>query len=99
MAQDPFAKMSHEDFIEALNPANWQSIHRLHTPTLEAILEQDHLMLVFPDGERRQLERSDIEALTRFLDQYAHVAPLPPPDEDVFKDWRPTRVDLDTPEP
>jgi hypothetical protein len=92
MARDPFEDMTHDDFMEALKPENWQETLRLHTPTLEAILQEGSLTLLFPDGERRQLVRSDVEALTRFLDQYAGVQPLPAPD-DVFEGWQPTRVD------
>jgi hypothetical protein len=92
MAQDPFENMTHDDFRQALQPENWQETLRLHTPTLEAVLEQGRLTLLFPDGGQRQLARSDVEALTRFLDQYAGVQPLPTPD-DVFEGWQPTRVD------
>lgn len=91
---DPFEQMTHDDFMQALKPENWQELQRLHTPTLEAVLVNERLYLLFPNGERRQLERSDVEVLTRFLDQYANVPPLPAPDESIFEEgWQPTRVD------
>lgn len=93
--QDPFEDMSHTDFLEALDMNNWTEVDRLHTPTFEAILQNGELTLVFPDSQRRTFKRSEVEALTRFLDQYAGVEPLPPPDESAFADWQPTRVDLD----
>src|ERR1700730_5569344 len=93
--QDPFKGMKHEDFVEALDARNWKvSYERLHTPNFEAVLisESGHLILLFPDGQRRDFERSDVEALTRFLDQFANVQPLPVPDEDIFKDFKPNKV-------
>ena len=39
------------------------------------------LTLVFPGGVSKQLARGDVEALTRFLIQYAHVEPLAPVDD------------------
>jgi hypothetical protein len=90
---DPFEHMTPDDFLQAIQPGNWRELQRLHTPTLEAILEEGRLTLLFPDGEHRQFERSDVEALTRFLDQYANVQPLPAPDESVLQDWQPTRVE------
>lgn len=70
------------DFLQALDAKNWTSTDRLHTPTLEAILHAEVLTLVFPDGISQQLVRGDVEALTRFLVQYAHVEPLVPPVDD-----------------
>jgi hypothetical protein len=73
----------------------WEEVYqRLHTPTFEAILRDGQLLFLFPDGQRRDFQRSDVEALTRFLDQYAMVEPLPAPDGDIFKDWQPTKSDL-----
>src|ERR1700730_16640973 len=69
---DPLESLFHE----ALDPANWTEVDRLHTPTLDAVLEEGHLTLMFATGQQALLSRSDVEALTRFLDQYAHVAPL-----------------------
>lgn len=90
--KDPFDAMTHADFIEALKPENWKEVHqRLHTPIFEAILQEGRLLLLFPDGQPRQLERSDVEALTRFLDQYANVQPLPAP-EDPFEGRKSTKV-------
>ena len=63
---------------------NWTSTDRLHTPTLEAILHAEMLTLVFPGGVSKQLMRGDVEALTRFLIQYAHVEPLAPVDDSLL---------------
>jgi len=93
---DPFEEMTHDDFTDALKPVNWQEAHiRLHTSALEAILQQERqiLTLTFPDDESRRLQRSDIEALTRFLEQYANVQPLSKPDNDLFEGWSPTPVE------
>ncbi len=95
---DPFERMTHDDFIEALKPENWKEVYqRLHTPNFEATLEDGRLILHFPEGfvtpaVMKKLERSDIEALTRFLDQYAGVAPLPAL-TDPFENFQPTRVE------
>ena len=62
-----------------------QVVYRTDTPTFEAILQDGQLLLLFPNGGRRQFERSDVEALTRFLDQYAQVQPLPAPDDSFLK--------------
>jgi hypothetical protein len=92
MQQDPFENLTHDDFKEALKPENWKEVYqRLHTPTFEAILQDGRLLLLFPDGQRRQFEREGVEALTRFLDQYAAVQPLPAPDDSFLNDWQPTR--------
>jgi hypothetical protein len=67
--------MTHADFIEAVKPERWAETTALHAPSLEALLHGGCLILLFPDSQRRHLERSDVEALTRFLDQYASVQP------------------------
>jgi hypothetical protein len=85
---DPFESL---DLRKELDPANWTETDRLHTPTLDAVLMEGRLLLLFQGGDVKQLSRSDVEALTRFLIQYAHVEPLPAP-EDPFKGWTPTRV-------
>ncbi len=87
---DPFELMTHDDFIEALQPESWKEVlQRLHTPKFDALLQEGQLTLQFPDGQRKQFERSDVEALTRFLTQYAGVEPLPVP-LDPFADFKPT---------
>ncbi len=77
MSNDPLEGMTHNDFIEALKPENWTETTALRTPTLQATLQDGLLTLAFPDGQARVLIRSDVEALTRFLHQYAGVEPLP----------------------
>lgn len=95
---DPFEAMTGDEFIEALNPKNWKEVQRLHTPTFEAVLQDGGLTLQFPDGQRKQFERSDVEALTRFLNQYADVSPLITPTDDPFEDFEPIKVDIDAPD-
>lgn len=96
--QDPFDTMTADDFAEALKPENWKEVYqRLHTPTFEAILQDGHLTLLFPDGQHKQFERSDVKALTLFLDQYAGVDPLPTPPDDPFEGFEPIKVDIDAP--
>ncbi len=90
---DPFEQMTSDDFMEALKPENWMEITTLHTPTLEATLDGGRLILLFPDGQRKQLGRSDVEALTRFLVKSAGVEPLPAGEDPFPKGWQPTRVD------
>ncbi|SRR6266487_645301 len=94
---DPFEHLTTgDDFIEALKPENWTETIKLHTPSLEATLLDGgrvELMLLFPDGYHiTTLKRSDVEALTRFLDQYAGVEPLPA-STDPFETFQPTRVE------
>lgn len=85
---DPF---EHLDLQAELDPANWRETDWLHTPTLDAYLVEGRLFLRFQDGSRKQFSRSEVEALTRFLQQYAKVEPLTVP-EDLFADLTPKRV-------
>lgn len=78
-----------DDFSEALKPENWTATSHMHTANLEARLLNGQLDLLFADGYQAHLDRSDVEALTRFLDEYANVQPLPAPSEDVFADFTP----------
>ena len=66
------------DFTSELEPANWTETIGLHTPTLEAQLSDERIKLElrFANGHIETLQRSDIEALTRFLNDYAQVASL-----------------------
>jgi len=96
---DPFERMTHDDFMEALKPENWKEVYqRLHTPTLEALLEDGRLTLHFPSGMTMpavmvKLKRSDVEALTRFLVKSAGVEPLPATSDPFPEGWTPMRVD------
>jgi hypothetical protein len=48
----------------------------LRTPTLQATLTNEHLTFMFGGGGMlKQIKRDDVEALTRFLNQYANVQP------------------------
>ncbi len=100
MSEEKVPYTSGDSFAEALKPENWTSTTVLHTPTLEARLLDNgrlELMLLFADGYHvTQVERSDVEALTRFLDQYANVQPLPAP-EDPFADFQPTKAGEENP--
>jgi hypothetical protein len=88
---DPF---EHLDFEELIKPEHWRETSAIHTPTFEAQLSEagQRLTFTFASGHQETIERGDIEALTRFLDQCANVAPLQV-DEDVLKDIHPRRVD------
>ena len=85
---DPFEDL---DLLKELDPSNWTEVDRLHTPTLDAVLIEGRLFLVFQDKSVKQLSRSEVEALTRFLDQYAKVEPLAAP-EDPFEGYTAKRV-------
>lgn len=93
MSNDPFEAFEHLDFEKALDPANWTETIGLHTPTLEAQRSEQKKRLTFrfANGHEEVIERSDIEALTRFLQQYAEVEPLPQV-EDPFAGFVPRLV-------
>ncbi len=93
MSNDSFEGMTPDDIIEALKPENWTETTTLHTPTLQATLQDKLLMLAFPDGQARVLIRSDVEALTRFLHQYAGADPLPAAEVPFPSGWQPTSVE------
>jgi hypothetical protein len=86
---DPFETLG---FRKEPNPENWTETDRLHTPTLDAVLTGGRLLLLFQGRDVKHLSRSDVEALTRFLVQYANVKPLPEPEGPFEEGWTPTRV-------
>jgi hypothetical protein len=98
-SQDPYNPFGELD-LESELEANWTETVALHTSTLNAELNQERttLMLKFPGGNTQILGRGDIEALTRFLNDEAKVAPLEVPDDsflsDIAKNIRERRVDL-----
>ena len=73
---DSSEAFNQDDFLQALDPNNWSRTDRFHTPTFDAILDQTVLTLLFSDGVSKQIPRSDVEALTRFLTQHVQVQPL-----------------------
>jgi hypothetical protein len=91
MNSNPF---EHLDLAAELDPAKWTETDLLHTPTLDARLsdERTQLTLQFASGHQGTLGREDIEALTRFLQENAQVAPLVV-DDSFLKDIHPRRVD------
>jgi hypothetical protein len=93
---DPFQPFNELDFEELIKPEHWTETSALHTPTLEAALDAhaETLTLRFSSGHEEMIQRSDLEALTRYLIDHAHVEPLPPVDESIFEDFQPRRVDL-----
>jgi CRISPR/Cas system-associated protein Csm6 len=91
MSSDPFEDL---DMQRELETANWTVTAMMHTPTLDAHLneERTRLTLQFASGHQETLGRQDIEALARFLSENAQVGPLIV-DESVLKDIHPTRVE------
>jgi hypothetical protein len=91
---DPFKPFGDLDFHELIKPENWTVTSALHTPILNAALSEqaETLTFTFASGHVETLQRSDIEALTRYLQENAHVAPLVV-DMSVLDDIHPRRVD------
>lgn len=83
--EDPFEQ--HLNFEEELLGA------KLTTPTMEAALLSSGNLILKRGDKVFGVERSDVEALFRFLDREAGIAPLPAPDEDFFRNFTPTPVD------
>jgi hypothetical protein len=80
-----------QDFFQP----GWRETTALHTPTLEAALSEDAatLTLTFSSGHREIIQRNDLEALTRYLIDFAHVNPLPALDASELEALQPRRVD------
>jgi hypothetical protein len=87
---DPFEDL---DFEELIKPEHWIETSAIHTPTFEAALSEgaQTLTFTFASGHQETIGRGDIEALTRYLQEHANVAPLVV-DEEVFKAIHPQRV-------
>jgi hypothetical protein len=68
--QDPLRGLGPDDLKDL--PNEKVVFERLTTPQLEAIFfpKNGRLILLFPDGQRRQLEHNTVKALTSFLDQH-----------------------------
>jgi hypothetical protein len=84
MNQDPFLEQG------------WTETNALHTPTLVAALSEqaETLTLTFlASGHRETIQRRDLEVLVRYLVSFAHVDPLPAPDESALEAFQPRRVD------
>jgi hypothetical protein len=66
MLEDPFEHLDREDFLQALDPHNWQEEVQLGTPTFAARLAEGRLLLA--KGERQlELAPQEVQALMRFL--------------------------------
>jgi len=78
-----------DDFMELLNPDNFDRTDVLHTPTMEAKLENGELQMTLPYG-KFLLNAESTKMLTRFLSEHVKVDPLPPAGD--FEDYRPRRV-------
>ena len=79
-----------DDFMEQLNPDNFDKIEGLHTPTMQLWLENGCLMLTVPSG-KFVLNVEDTKQLTRFLSERVKVDPLPPAGE-FPEDYQAKRV-------
>lgn len=92
---NPFQPFGELDFEEMIKPEHWVMTSALHTPTLDAVLSEkvETLTLRFASGHEETLQRSDIEALTRYLQEHAQVEPLVV-DESVLESIHPHRVDI-----
>ncbi len=88
---DPFEPL---DFLEEIKPERWTMTSAIHTPTFEAALSEgaQTLTFTFVSGYQETIGRGDLEALTRYLQEHADVAPLGV-DESVLKDIHPRRMD------
>ena len=83
--------MSTNDPFEAVH---WGPVHtKLTTSSFEATLTVDGRLLLHFNAIEILLDRNEVVSLTRFLDQYAEVEPIPDPDEELFKDFTPKRVE------
>jgi hypothetical protein len=96
--QDPFP---HLDFEEEVKSIHWETVHtKLTMPGFEVTLAPDGRLLLSFTSEftsiKRLLDRNQVVGLTRFLNNYAQVEPLPPPDEAMFEDFKPNPVDTST---
>jgi len=78
-----------DDFMEQLNPDNFDKIDGLHTPTMQVWLENGCLMVALPDG-KFVLNTEDTKLLTSFLSERVKVDPLPPAGD--FEDYQAKRV-------
>jgi hypothetical protein len=79
-----------DDFMEQLNPDNFDRTDILHTPTMESRLEDGELMVTLPYG-KFLLNAEDTKMLTRFLSERVKLDPSPP-SEDFPEDYQAKRV-------
>jgi hypothetical protein len=84
MQEGPFDNL---DFGQEIEAVHWGPVHtKLTTPSFEATLTPDGRLLLRFSTVEILLDRHEVVSLTRFLDQYAEVEPLPDPDEVLFKE-------------
>ncbi|SRR6266571_811554 len=58
---------THQDFLDALNPENWQQTSMLHTPTVDvSVLDSGNVQFTLPDCQF-ELKPDETEALVRYL--------------------------------
>ena len=79
-------------FEEAIKPENWTREDVLHTPTFEALLQEDGTLYLRGVALHEGFSPEAVQALTRFLSERVKVPDLPPPYD--FSDYTPRRVDL-----
>jgi hypothetical protein len=85
-----YAMSKADDFMELLNPDNFDRTDILHTPTMEAKLGNGELTLTVPYG-KFLLNAENTQMLTRFLSERVKVDPLPPAG-DFPEDYQAKRV-------
>jgi hypothetical protein len=88
---DPFEELTRDDFLQALDPSNWQETTTLHTPGFATRLDAEDRLLIAIDTTQLELAPQDVQALTRFLTKYVTLAPIEPPGD--LSDFTPTRMD------
>lgn len=86
---DPF---DHLSFEEEIKPEHWTEETRLHTPTFEALLQEDETLYLSGPALQEGFSVSDVQALTRFLSERVQLPPLESPYD--FADFTPTPVIL-----
>jgi len=79
----------------SIDQSSHQAESALHTPALDALsANAETLTLRFASRHEGTIQCSDLEALTWYLIDHAHVKPLPKADESVFDGFQTRRVDL-----
>lgn len=93
MPQQPYP-LKNIDLEDLVKTQRWTTTSAIHTPTFDAALSEQGqtLTFTFASGHKETIGRSDIEALTRYLTENAHVAPLAGNESDL-EDIHPRRVD------
>ena len=91
MSQEP---NPFEDFEEQTKSVHWTDVHtRLVMPGLEVTVYPDGHSTLKAPNVRLYFTKEQTEGMTRFLQEHVKVEPLPPPDESMFKDFKPNKVE------